>query len=213
MADAPTGAGHLAPDVGFVEPMLRRRLSALARMSLRVAHDCLPEPRQLRLVYASRHGELNRTTGMLESIAEQETLSPTAFGMSVLNASSGLFSILQHNTAPATAISAGCSSFGYGLLEACLQLAEDPQQAVLFVYADEPAPERYSETERPGSAAHAIALLLDRQACQQGIELSVRDTTTAPSDEVQSRAFLRCLEQGRADWSDGARIWSWTQAE
>ena len=96
-----------APDVGFVEPMLRRRLSSLARMTLCVAQACTAdhahERGRLRLVYASRHGELARTTTMLEALAARQELSPTVFSTSVLNASAGLFSILHKNRAPATA--------------------------------------------------------------------------------------------------------------
>lgn len=196
------------PDVGFVEPMLRRRLSSLAKMSLGVAYACARDVPDLRIVYASRHGELTRTTTMLESLADGEDLSPTLFSMSVLNASAGLFSILRKNTAPATAISAGSASFGYGLLEACLQLAENPGQAVLYVYADEPAPMVYGATELPGSNAHAVGLLLASSA-EMRIACSYTARDSELSNEVQSRAFLRCLAEGRAAWNDVGRRWLW----
>jgi len=200
-----------SPDVSFVEPMLRRRLSSLARMTLRVAYDCARDVPHARFVYASRHGELVRTTAMLESLAEMEVLSPTVFGMSVLNASGGLLSMLQKNVAPTTAISAGCSSFGYGLLEACLQLADKPNEPVLFVYADEPAPTTYGVGELPGSGAHAVGLLLQSEA-KMHIRCTVSGESTVTSGEVQSRAFLRCLDQGEAGWHGEGKHWSWTRA-
>ena len=186
-------------------------------MTLRVAYGCAHDIPDVRFVYASRHGELARTTTMLESLAAKEALSPALFSMSVLNASTGLFSMLQKNVAPASAISAGCASFGYGLLEACLQLTDKPEQPVLFVYADEPAPAVYQEHERSGSEAHAIGLLL-----QSSAELQIRCVISAEniasdnevecgvqSGEVQSRAFLRSLEQGKAEWHDAGKIWYW----
>lgn len=190
--------------------MLRRRLSSLAKMTLRVAHDCARDIPNVRIVFASRHGELARTTTMLDGLAAGEDLSPTLFSMSVLNASVGLFSILQKNTAPATAISAGCASFGYGLLDACLQLSEKPEQPVLFVYADEPAPAVYEVAELSGSGAHALGLLLDSSAATR-IVCSSTAGNGIPSDEGQSRAFLRCLGQGEAEWCEVGRIWNWTQ--
>ena len=88
--------GSLAsPDVSFVEPLLRRRLSSLTRMTLRVAYDCAHDIPGVRFVYASRHGELARTTTMLEALANKAALSPAVFSMSVLNASTGLFSMLE----------------------------------------------------------------------------------------------------------------------
>ena len=208
---AAASAAPSSPDVGFVEPMLRRRLSSLSRVMLRVAYDCARDLADARVVFASRHGELARTTTMLESLALGDELSPTLFGMSVLNASAGLFSILQKNTAPATAVSAGAASFGYGLLEACLQLAENPAQPVLLVYADEPAPAVYGLAEGAGSAAHALALLLDSTATNR-IAWSTGEANGADSDEVQTQAFLRCLEQGRSAWHDAGRSWFWARA-
>ena len=59
-AHASLEGGVVLPDVGFVEPMLRRRLSPLAKMTLRVAYDCARDVPDVRIVYASRHGELLR---------------------------------------------------------------------------------------------------------------------------------------------------------
>lgn len=198
-----------SPDVAFVEPMLRRRLSSLEKMSLRVAHDCAHDIPDVRFVYASRHGELTRTTAMLGDLAAEQELSPTAFSMSVLNATAGLFSILQHNTAPSTAISAAASSFGYGLLEACLQLAAKPEQPVLLVYADEPTPAVYGETAKSSLDAHAIGLLLQTGASRL-ITCSTSADDGLPSSEPQSRAFLRCLESGRSTWHGAGTSWVWS---
>ena len=207
-AHASLEGGVVLPDVGFVEPMLRRRLSPLAKMMLRVAYDCARDVPDVRIVYASRHGELVRTTTMLESLAAKEELSPTLFSMSVLNASAGLFSILQKNTAPSTAISAGRASFGYGLLEAGLQLAQQPAQPVLFVYADEPAPAVYQADEPPNARAHALALLLESSG-KTRISCSFTAGAVAQSREEQSHAFMRCLDHGESEWSEAGRTWRW----
>lgn len=201
----------MLPDVSFVDPMLRRRLSPLAKMMLRVAKDCAHEVRDARLVFASRHGELTRTTTMLEQLAVSEELSPTLFSMSVLNASAGLFSILQKNTAAATAISAGRASFGYGLLEACAQLAANPTQPVLFVYADEPAPAVYEVVEPGNNRPQALGLLLESSA-KARIACSFATVGGPPSDETQSQAFLRCLEGGAAEWRETGRTWRWERS-
>ena len=196
------------PDVSFVDPLLRRRLSSLTRMTLRVAYDCAHDIPGVRFVYASRHGELARTTTMLEALANKAALSPAVFSMSVLNASTGLFSMLEKNTAPSTAISAGCATFAYGLLEACLQLKDHPEQAVVFVYADEPLPAVYGERERGGDGAHAVGLLLQSSAATR-ITCAFAPTDDGPSEVVQSRSFLHCLDQGEAVWSDGEKNWIW----
>ncbi len=196
------------PDVSFVDPMQRRRLSSLAKMTLCVADQCGEKVADARLVFASRHGELTRTTTMLENIADGEPVSPTVFGMSVLNASTGLYSILKKNTAPASAVSAGRSSFAYGLLEAVRQWMDSPEQPVLYVYADEPAPAVYGVDEASGATAHAMGVLSD-QAADVRVRCSVSVGGDDSSEEVPSRAFRRALEQGGARWSGEGKTWSW----
>ncbi len=191
--------------------MLRRRLSLLAKMALKVAHDCVHDLPAVRFVYASRHGELTRTTSMLDDLAAGESISPTAFSMAVLNSSAGLFSILRHDTTPSTAISASAESFGNGLLEAYMQLVDDPERPVLLVYADEPAPDVYGRIEPEDSSAHAIGLLLQSGA-PNAIACTSAPKNQTLSSESQSRAFLRCLE-GASDssWHGVGKSWAWSR--
>ena len=57
-----------SPDVRFVDASLRRRLGPLARMMLHVAHACAQDIADLRLVFASRHGELGYTVALLMAL-------------------------------------------------------------------------------------------------------------------------------------------------
>lgn len=202
-------AAPAASELAFIDPLLRRRLSPLARMSLKVAHDCAGDLAAVRFVYASRHGELERTTAMLEDLAAGESVSPTAFSMSVLNASAGLFSIARKDAAPTTAVSAADESFGFGLLEACLQLASHPRAPVLLVFADEPVPDAYGEDD--ADCAHAVAVLLQTDAADAIAWLREPQATGAAGREPQSRAFLRCLAPGAgaSRWQGETARWSW----
>ena len=201
---------HGAPassELGFIDPLLRRRLSPMARISLKVAHDCVHDLGSVRMVYASRHGELGRTTEMLRDLAVGESVSPTAFSMSVLNASAGLFSIARQDRSASTAVSAGEESFGFGLLEACLQLASKPDEPVLLVYADEPVPDVYGEAD--ADCAHALGLLLGKEATT-AISWSYAESGGEAGGESQSRAFLRCLQHdAAASWRGAHKTWTW----
>lgn len=198
--------GTSVPKVDFVEPLLRRRLSSLARMSLHVANECAAQLPRVRFVYASRHGELNKTTAMLADLAAQEPLSPTVFSLSVLNASAGLFSILRKDSSPATAISAAEASFGFGLLEAAAQFASDRTSPVLYVYADEPPPALYASGDQ--TPAHAIAILL---ADDKDFELECAVSTVNNAEEdghAQSLSFLPALRgEGACNWRHGGQDW------
>ncbi len=131
------------PEVDFLPPLQRRRLSRMARMSFVGLESCrdaeAPEP---PLVYASRHGEVGRSFKLLESLARDEGLSPRDFSLSVHNATTGLYSIFRGNTEPSVAIAAGLDTFPTALVEAAVQAA-DLARECLLVWVEEDLPEFY----------------------------------------------------------------------
>lgn len=205
-----TAAG-ITPDVKFIDPMLRRRLSPLARAALHVAYACAAECERVRFVYASRHGELNRTVELLQTMAGAEPLSPTNFSLSVLNTSAGLYSIARGDHSPATAIAAGPETFASGLLEAYARATLDHAPPTLYVYADAPAPPPFGPLADDVPGIIAIALLIDpRQPARQ---LQVRCTPSGGEKQSPSQAvaFLDCLQSGAtATWVGAQRCWQWS---
>jgi hypothetical protein len=171
-----------APDIGFIEPIVRRRLSTLSKVALKVAHDCVAQD-AVRVVFASRHGELRRTTDILRSISAGEPVSPTAFSLSVLNAMTGVFGIARGDRSAASAISAGAETLGFALLEAHAQYATQPASPVLLVYADEPADAAYGTIEDEVQGG-ALAILLDSEAALGHMVCSLSRTDDAPSAQA-----------------------------
>lgn len=185
------------PDVAFVEPMLRRRLSRLARGFFHCAQAVSP-PGEVRVVFASRHGEADRTLAILKDLAGSREVSPALFSMSVHNAVAGLWSILKANRAPATALAAGPDSFGWGLVEAAGALQADPGVPVLFVYADEPLPEPWAAPgSQPGS--QALALLLGGGEGPR-LRFHMRADSPGPAGPAQAQEFLAAWRDGGGDW-------------
>jgi hypothetical protein len=131
----------LSPKLSQVPAMQRRRYSSLTKMQLEAAFQC-HAPTPCRTIFASRHGELHRTIGLLDNVVEQESLSPIAFSQSVHNTASGIYSILQGDQSPSTSIAAGEETLVQALIEAYAQLQQDPAPLML-VFGDEPVPERY----------------------------------------------------------------------
>ncbi|CAB3684788.1 hypothetical protein LMG24238_02784 [Paraburkholderia sediminicola] len=213
-------AASAAPDIGFIEPIVRRRLSTLSRVALKVAHDCVAQD-EVRVVFASRHGELRRTTDILRTISAGEPVSPTAFSLSVLNAMTGVFGIARGDRSAASAISAGAETLGYALLEAYAQYATQPGAPVLLVYADEPADQTYGTIEDEVQGG-AIAILLNDEAAtgqlvctlsgagEPEVALAVQEAGTEESFATQSQALQHCLETGRAAvWQAAGAAWHW----
>jgi hypothetical protein len=131
------------PDVSFLPPMFRRKLSYLNRMVF-CTSNLLNKEEQLNncpLIFSSRHGELDLSLQLVLSILEKNPMSPAGFSMSVHNSPVGLCSIHHDNQDATTAIAAGADSLKMAFIEAQSQLLDNPK--ALLCYVDRPMPDAY----------------------------------------------------------------------
>ncbi len=119
--------------------LLRRRVSILGQNALRAAWNW-EEAAVARFVFASRHGEFQRTLAILDGLARGDAMSPAEFTFSVYHTLAGLLSIARKNRCGHSTISAGRESLLCGLLEAAACLSEEPGKPVVLIYFDEPLP-------------------------------------------------------------------------
>ncbi|MEZ5538969.1 MAG: beta-ketoacyl synthase chain length factor [Pseudomonadales bacterium] len=210
----PIGNATQNPAVDFIPAMQRRRLSRLSRFALSAANACAGE-QHLPTVFASRHGEIHRTVELLKELARHEPLSPMGFSLSVHNTASGLYSIATGNTAPSTAIAAGCDTLPMAIIEAIGQLAQHEQ--VMVVYAEEPLPDDY-RAFATDCMPLGLALLLGRASTAGAPQLQLRVGNAADNTSAQlgTAPFLRWLvAQSGELQTQGERFswhWAWPRA-
>lgn len=148
------------PKVAAVPANTRRRLARWGRMSLEVASACIEQiDENTPCIFASRHGDTHRTLKLLETIAKGETLSPTAFSLSVHNSSVGIFSIVQKLFAGALAIAGGKETLAEALV-AAFGLLSEGHKRVLLVQTDEPLASFYQCDEDEKDMPYAFAMVL-----------------------------------------------------
>lgn len=204
-----------APDVGFLPAMFRRRLSRLSRMALRVTHDCLPEPPPaMRTIFCSRHGELERTTELLNAIVAGESLSPTAFSMSVHNTASGLHSIANQDKSPSSAIASGTDTLESAFMDAAAFLRTHDASKVMLVVADDILPGPFTDLTEESPPPYAAAFLLsNRESISQlslGFDSGAADTEIP--NEPHTLAVLRFLinKNKQLTLRSDRLVWTWT---
>ena len=208
-------ASEALPALPFIKPMLRRRLSQLSKMAVKVAFECLNKESDDfaadRTVFCSRHGELARTVGLLEALASGDDLSPTGFSLSVHNAASGLYSIARGDTAASVSIAAGRDTLIEGVREAAMLLAEGGINTVLVVVADEPLPSHLQQYADETQRSFALALLLSKADVDTGYSFKAlyEQQQKVELQEPQSLEFIKFLLSGlhsvdmpgaRCDW-------------
>lgn len=184
---------------------------------LRVAFDCLPleDVPCVPTVFASRHGDLTATVGLLESLARREPLTANRFSHSVHNTQAGLFSIVAANRRKSTAVAAGRQTFPCAFLEALGMLGPGNGDKVLLVVGDEPLPPVFRRFTDDPVAAYAIGFLLAR-ADNGPDAISLELSAGEPGAEhswPQAIEFLRWFLSGDSSLTLGLdeRGWRWSR--
>src|SRR5690242_17117038 len=187
-----------SPQVAFIDPQIRRRLSLLDRIALHVAHSCVRPGEQVRTIFASRHGELARSAELLGQLADDEGASPMAFSLSVLNAAVGLYGIARKDRSASTALASGEDTLPMALVEAAAQAWDGEASPVVLTYADEPPPAIYRTLVDSPRSAHALAVRLDASEARHTVVMSWRQSDAEDDPEAAPRAFLDCLARSAA---------------
>lgn len=191
----PVAAETSRPPV-MLPAILRRRVTPIGQMAFRAA-TALSVPDEARFIFCSRHGEFQRTLGILTALATGELVSPAEFSLSVHNALAGLLSIAWRNRAGHTTIAASADSFGSALSEAAACLIEQPDEPVLLVYYEDRLTAPYDEVADSDETCVALAMLLTaprHDASDVILDLvPFAPSAATASASGQALAFLRFL--------------------
>lgn len=207
-------ADAVPPNVGFLPPLQRRRLSPLARMAVACAWPLADGRPAMPVVYASHHGETSRSFELLQSLARGEALSPTSFSLSVHNATAGMWSILRKETVESVALSASGDGLESAIAEACLLLDAGHGDA-LVVLAEETPPAGYRPWIDDVPFSYALAL---RISPGNDFTLDLHAGAAAAPDAASGWPhplnLLRHLLLGTPEWRHPGRAahWQWRRA-
>ena len=190
------------PDVSYLPSLLRRRLDRPGRMALHTAWPCAEGLDSVQLVFASRHGALHRTVGMLTALAQDELLSPSVFSLAVHNSTAGLFSIARGDRGAATAMAAGLDTLALSILEGANMIAEGAPN-VLVTYTDDLAPVPYQgHITDPATLPFAVSLLLTPAADDTPRYRMGRDP--GPTKQAPEAALMQFLLEDTVETVLGA---------
>ena len=124
-------------NVDFLPPMARRKLSAVDKIALCVMNECLAgiegDEWDLKIVFASRYGELDRLKKLVAQYTTENEVSPAAFSGSVHNSAVGQFSLINKITQSYNSVSAEENTFSAGLIEAVITAKNCD---VIYCYCD-----------------------------------------------------------------------------
>jgi len=131
---------------------------------------------------------------MLYGLNEGEPLSPARFGLSVHNATVGVYSIACGNRRSQQAVAASGSEWAALMAETRGYLA-DGQSSIVIVFSDQPVPQRFA-AYTPESCSAAVALRVGRDPTPGARQLT-ETSTTAETPTLQPLDII--------DWLMGKR--------
>ena len=214
-----------SPELDGISPLLRRRMSRLTRMSIAAALDCCRRasvpPGKVRVVLASRHGEMATAVKLLDQMLAGEPLSPMDFSGSVHHIPGFYFSLVTSNRLPMHAVAGGEASFAAGFLDALGLLSDRETPPVLLIYADDVLEPPFSRCEAQGTFPCAAAILLAGEKSAKGtpVRFGMRISRTGkPTRSLDRRPasppvlqFLRWWMKGSKDLeiSINGKVWRW----
>ena len=183
-----------SPDMSFMPPRKFRRLSRISKMSLYAAHHASMGGGQASIgapIFCSRYGELQHTVQVLDAIISEEPVSPMDFSYSVYNTGQGLFSILNEDERPATAISSRGPIIEEAMVKAAAQLFAG-DESVLIVYHEDQFPEVYEELLNPEVLPISFAFVVshDCKEALQKITLSSKPKSKVETEKTNISAGI-----------------------
>ena len=150
-------------DLNWIPAMQRRRLSPYMKMALHTLRSAQAEHSQVAVNFSSRHGDLPKTAKLLNTLVEQAPLSPTAFGLSVHNATTGIFSITGQNRAAMNAIAGGAESIIDAITDGYARVKSGLESQILINHTDSVLPEEYLCFADELQIDHSVSFMLSTQ--------------------------------------------------
>lgn len=207
------------PDTSFIPPRTFRRLSRMSRMALYTAHHASRAVTEDKIgppIFCSNYGEFQHTIQVLNAVHDKTLVSPMDFSYSVHNTAQGLFSILNHDDRPATALAAREGGIEHAMVKACAQL-EQGDDAVLVVYHEDVLPPPYQSDETSDIIPLSVGFVLQKATIrsQRVISLSFAPAEKEPRvnnlySNAHEQDVMRLLARGAGEQSFNFNRLKWT---
>lgn len=155
-----------SPSLSYTDPLFRRRLSQLCKMTVEVVHNLLSKTgigNNTKLAFISFRGEIEREFKLNKSLFEDQMILPASFSLSVFNSPIALATIESKIQAGYSAIFPTDDNFRDGFFSAAASVLCESQDKVILVYADELIPDEYSGIAPKEKPPLAFACILSKE--------------------------------------------------
>ncbi|MCR5046113.1 MAG: beta-ketoacyl synthase chain length factor [Treponema sp.] len=186
---APEDDLSASPKLEWTEPIFRRRLSQLTKMTVQATHDLFEDfaiDKNTKLVFVSFRGELEREFKVNKTLIQEDSILPAAFSLSVFNAPIAQATIALGLKGGYNAVFPSQGNFKDGILAAAAPILSGQEEEIVLIYADENIPDYYKEFFNGQNCPLAFAALLSSQKTDNSVEFNLQDIPRSPREFIQA---------------------------
>lgn len=140
-----------SPKLEYTDPLFRRRLSQITKMTVHVVHNLLENSHinpDTKIVFISLRGEIEREFTINKGLIEDGMILPAGFSLSVFNTPISSATLAFKLKGGYSVIYPSKNNFADALKTAAAPVLAGTEEEIILVYADELVPEVYGD-KRP----------------------------------------------------------------
>lgn len=174
-----------SPKLEFTEPLFRRRLSQISKMTIQVVHDLIeedPQAKEYKQVFVSFRGEIEREFLINKGIIEDSEILPAGFSLSVFNTPIALSTLALKLKAGYSVIYPSKNNFSNALIGASAPILCNAEENIILIYADEIIPNEYENLASIENEPLAFACIISNKKTQNSKEIQNITKARTPTE-------------------------------
>ncbi len=155
-----------SPKLEYTDPLFRRRLSQITKMTIHVVHNLLENskiPKETKLVFISLRGEIEREFTINKGIIEDGMILPAGFSLSVFNTPISSATLAFGLKGGYSVLYPSQNNFSDAFKSAVAPVLAGTEKEIILVYADELVPEVYGDKRPSENFPLAFACLVSSE--------------------------------------------------
>lgn len=155
-----------SPKLEYTDPLFRRRLSQITKMTVHVVHNLLEKTnvdKNTKIVFVSLRGEIEREFTINKSLIEDNMILPAAFSLSVFNTPVSSATLAFGLKGGYSVIYPSKNNFADAFKTAVAPVLAGTEEKIIFVYADELVPECYGDKRPEENIPCAFSFLVSAE--------------------------------------------------
>lgn len=180
-----------SPKLEYTDPLFRRRLSQITKMTVHVVHNLLEKShvnKDTKVVFISLRGEIEREFTINKGLIEDGMILPAGFSLSVFNTPISSATLAFGMKGGYSVVYPSKNNFADAFKLAVSPVLAGTEKELILVYADELVPEQYGDKRPAENIPMAFACLLSAEKKENCVIFEdFSNVTNSPAD------FLRYI--------------------